>query len=377
MLNYSFPTVLMAVLASNLIIVLIALCFRRKGLLLSVGYKVLIAFLLLTLVRFVFPFELGISTNIYLPAFLSVPLSYFRHPFLVIHGLGISMWTLVECVWLFGIAFLLRKFIQENISFRRFINQHGDDVTSREPYAELLARVCGRRRNRFRILKMDDLSVPCVAGVLHPVILLPKAMTLTGDNLYYTLSHEVSHYYHRDLAIKLVVKLISIVYWWNPACKLLKEQIDLLLELRVDDSLAGGDREASYAYLHTLLHVAESSLTAADHKLPGDMVLSISPDNEGALSRRFEMLCADKRKSNAFLTFLLFFVVTAIYAGSYLVTFENHYMGAASTEGTYSVPASFYAVENEDGTYSIYCGNELIEITDSLEYYPGISVQNQ
>ncbi len=377
MLNYSFAAVLMAVLASNLIIVLIALCFRRKGLLLSVGYKVLIAFLLLTLVRFVFPFELGISTNIYLPAFLSVPLSYFRHPFLVIHGFGISMWTLVECVWLLGIAILLRKFIQENISFRRYINQHGDDVTSREPYAELLARICGRRRNRFRILKIDDLSVPCVAGVLHPVILLPKAMTLTGDNLYYTLSHEVSHYYHRDLAIKFVVRLMSIVYWWNPACKLLKEQIDLLLELRVDDSLTGGDREASYAYLHTLLHVAESSLTAADHKLPGDMVLSLSPDNEGALSRRFEMLYAGKEKSNAFLTFLLFFVVTAIYAGSYLVTFENHHMNGVDTEGTYSVPADFYAVENEDGTYDIYCGNKLLETVDSLEYYPTVPIQNQ
>jgi len=79
-MNYSFATVLMTILASNLVIILITLCFRFEKLLLTIGYRLLAVFLVLTLVRFVFPFELPFAKSIYLAEPISSVIFFLRQP---------------------------------------------------------------------------------------------------------------------------------------------------------------------------------------------------------------------------------------------------------------------------------------------------------
>lgn len=64
MVHYSFSTILMTFIASNLIIVLITVCFRCEKILLSIGYKLAAVFLVLTVLRVLFPFELPFAKNV-------------------------------------------------------------------------------------------------------------------------------------------------------------------------------------------------------------------------------------------------------------------------------------------------------------------------
>lgn len=376
MFHYSFSTVMMAVVTSNLIIVLIALCFRHKKLLLSIGYKLLIVFLLLTLVRFMFPLELKFTTTVRLPKFLSFIITHFLHTLIEPYGIKISIWTIFECVWLIGIAYKLYFHVRECTSAERFLRHNSVDITEQEPYAAALSEACSGRKNPFQILKVSDLPMPCLYGIRHPRILLPMTGELTGPDLYYTLRHEISHHYHHDLVIKQIVNFLSIVYWWNPACLILKNQVNLLLEMRVDDVLVKGDKKVALTYLQTLINIAESSV---DHStLPPGLVVSLTRKDTDVLSQRFEMICYRKDYSSLSMTLALFVAIFSMYMGSYLVTFESYYVLESVAEETFSDNnSSIYAIPKDDGTYDIYYGDLLIENVDSLEYHPDISIYEQ
>lgn len=59
-----------------------------------------------------------------------------------------------------------------------------------------------------------------------------------------------------------------------------------------------------------------------------------------------------------------------LFVGSYMVTFEAHYMSSEDAVGTIEVTAeNTYAIEKEDGIYDVYFNDMLIETTDSLKYY--------
>lgn len=327
MLNYSFTTVLMAVLTSNLIIVLTALCFRHKNILLSVGYKPLIAFLFLAVLRLAFPFELPVARNIYFPDILSVPLTYFLYPFAYLFGIPISMWVIFQCVWLLGIIYRLRIYVCEHIRLLSQLNRYSTDISEQEPYATLLAQICGGRQNPFQVLKVHGISTPSIFGVIKPRILIPFDIQLSDTDLYYSLCHETSHYFHRDLWIQCSVRILTILYWWNPACQLLKKQVDMLLEMRVDGTLVKKDPDTAKAYLGTLVHVAEESVrlqTTFNSALPENLLLSFAKETEGPLLQRYEMMFNGRgHKAHMSAMIILSALFITLYTGSFLVTFQN------------------------------------------------------
>lgn len=374
MLNYSFTTVLMAVLTSNFIIVLIALCFQHKNILLSVGYKLLIAFLFLTVVRFAFPFELPVARNVYLPDILSVPLTYFRYPFAHMFGIPISMWVIFQCIWIVGIIYRLHIYVHEHILLLNQLNRYSTDITELEPYATMLAKICGGRRNPFRVLKVHGISTPSIFGIIKPRILIPLEMQLSDTNLYYSLCHETSHYFHRDLWIKFSVSVLSIMYWWNPVCQLFKKQVDMLLEMRVDGSLIRKDSATAREYLDTLVHITEESLrlqTLYEPAYPENLLLSFAKEKDGLLIRRYEMMFNTQgRMTHMPVVVSLIAVIATIYMGSFYITFENTHIIEQQRPSDYVVDEGFFAILKDDGTYDTFYDGFFLENVNSLEYYP-------
>lgn len=383
MLNYSFSSVLMAILTSNLIIITIAICFRSNKILLSVGYKLLAVFLVLTLGRFVFPFELGIIrntrivTNIIMPQFLSKIISYFLREFVEIYGIQISLWTLFEIVWAIGIICQIIFYLRKLFSFDYYVSCWSEDVTEEERYRSCLAEACGDRKNNFQILKLPMVNSPCLYGIRRPRILIPTDIEMTDKDLYYVLRHEVSHHYHHDLVIKRAVSILCMLYWWNPICSIFQKQVDTLLEMRIDDSLVQNDSKIGRAYLSTLIHMAENR----DNKsaVPNNLTVSLSQENTTTLTQRFDMVCNRKPHANILMSVSLLALIIAVYMSSYLVTFENRYLieGERVEDTTYLLDP-IYAILKDDGTYDIYYEDYFIENVETLENHnPDIPIYDQ
>lgn len=80
MLHFSFSTVMMALLTSNLIVVLIAIPFLKKEFTPCFGYRFLFCFIILAFVRLLLPFEFPFTTNIYVPQAISRIIVFFGNP---------------------------------------------------------------------------------------------------------------------------------------------------------------------------------------------------------------------------------------------------------------------------------------------------------
>lgn len=367
-MSFSFSTVYMTVLISNLLLLLMFLCFRNTKLLINAGYQLLAFFVMFISLRFLLPIEFPFATNVLLPKWLSRIVSQICHPLFNWGNTPISIWTFLLLIWGVGIIVHLAKYIRLTKRIRHQIFTNALDITSREPYASVLEQICNdyNRKNSFRILQVTGISTPMLYGIRHPFILIPESLSLSGDDLYYTLLHETSHHFHHDLLIKQLIKLITILYWWNPLCYLLNHQVNTVLEMRIDQKAASSNKATILAYLNCLLHLAEQS-SVQQHQMELS-TMHLLPEHRDVLTMRFQMLTHQKKRLALTLTFLLLFIATFI--SSYLVIFEAYYASPEVLETTIGQTIdNTYAVQKADGTYDIYFQNVFIENTASLEYY--------
>ncbi len=373
-MHYSFSTVLMTILASNLLIILITFCFRKEKLMLSIGYKLLAVFLILTLIRFLFPFELPFTKSLYLPEFISIFIFYFRYSFIKRGTLKISLWLIFECVWLIGSLVCLYRHNKSRSRTARYIAVSGRDVTMLEPVKTLLTNICGNKKNPFRVIIIPDLDSPKIFGILSPRILVPDYLDLNSEEFRFVLQHESYHYYHHDLLIKEAVNLLCILYWWNPVCRIFKEQVGLILEMHVDDSLVNSDSTVAKAYMSSLIHILETA-SGRKNSIPLGLTVAMTCTGEEELVRRFQMLCHKRDKTRIPIFILLLMMVISIYICSYGIILEANYCAQIENDDIlFDSYTGFHAVLKKDGTYDLYLNDIFTENLENLDYYPDIPV---
>lgn len=374
MLNYSFSTVLMAVLSSNILLILITIFFQNSKVMVNIGYKLLALFIALTALRFLLPFELPFTKSIILTdfEFISLIISRIRRPFYTIDSYEVSLWTLFEIVWLVGCLINIIKYIREHMKARYFVLANSLDVTTREPYASMLTQICSERnqKNRFQILSTSGITKPMLYGVFSPRILIPENMELSREDLYYSLAHEAAHHFHHDLFIKKMLRLITIVYWWNPVCYLLTNKADSILEMRVDDKITALGVETLTSYLHCLVNIGEQAVHAEENGLSKSVTMSLLSEKDGELVQRYYMMTSTGQKKNYFLNIGSFALVLIIYATSHMYIFEAHYANPDTESISIGqTQENSYAILKDDGTYDIYYKEYFIENVETLEFY--------
>ncbi len=377
MITFSFSSVLMTVLASNLLLVLITLFFRNEKLLSKIGYRVMAVFCIVTLARLLFPCELPFTKTVILPALISEVLSVLRHPYEIIPGLWISVTNVLCAAWLAGSIFFLCNAVWKHMQLRRLIRCNSKDVTSLEPYRSILGALGSEKECRqLRLLLSPLTGSPMIVGLLRPVILLPQNIDPADNELMLAIRHEFYHYIHHDLWLKFFTDCLSMFYWWNPFCISLKRRVGTLLEIRVDASIVSDD-DTFTAYVASLLRFMRNS---ENHHNLLTQTTGLTFSNEDGLKQRIYMMQNRKTRPSYIISVTLLLLTFGMYIGSYLIVFENaSYMYLSEELENYTLPEESngkdYAVQNTDGTYTVYLfDGRYTEVIDSLEYYPGIVV---
>lgn len=380
-LNYSFSTVLMAILTSNILIIVIVLCMRNQKVMLSIGYKLLILFLLLTAMRFLLPLELPFAKNIYFPEWLSAIIGFARHDIFSFGIIGISPISLFGYVWLGGTLYHLYRLYKRKAEYRHYLTRYGENQKGKEPYQGMMDEICAGRRNPIWVKRVHYYGSPMQFGTFQPYIVIPSMLELSDEDLYHVLRHETAHYYHHDALIKDAIGFIRAVYWWNPLCKRLEEKTDLLLEMRVDDKLVDGNPDVREAYCQTLERINEKLQEGPSDEpdIPGaSAAISMPALRNGDLKYREVMMYRDRGKKSV-LFYLLAALVIAVYICSYCFTLEAYAIFSWDKSDLVDLEDAFYAVPQPDGTYDIYLiyneGDVLIDNVDTLEQYIGISIK--
>lgn len=382
---YSFSTVLMTVLTSNLLIAVIVLCFRDRKIMLSIGYKLVLLFLGLTIVRFLFPVELPFTRNMNFFGLLAEFVVALRHPYISWKFIEISIVVLLGVVWIWGTVRRLRDLHDRKEKFRHFVTRYGINVSNQEPYRSMMKEICGGRKNPLWVVIVPYYGTPMQYGTFQPYIVLPKTLVLSKEELYCVLRHETAHYYHRDALIKDIIAFLCAVYWWNPLCKILQNKADMLLEMRVDDRLICGDAEVREQYCSTLDEI--SAKLQGIPSIPGSVsAISMAAPLGEDLKYRQAMMRRKRKRSQSLLFCGMAGLVATLYIGSYCFILEPVSKSSNGIDGTIA-DEKFYAVLREDGSYDIYIEDfysegilkegQFIENVEDLEFYMGISIRSE
>lgn len=77
--------------------------------------------------------------------------------------------------------------------------------------------VCEQKgiRRRPELMQNAGLSTPLLAGLFRTKLYLP-AVSYSAEELKLVYHHELTHYLHRDLWYKMLLRICASVYWFNP-----------------------------------------------------------------------------------------------------------------------------------------------------------------
>lgn len=385
MLHFSFSTVMMALLTSNIIVVLVAIPFLKKEFTPCFGYRFLFCFIFLALLRLLLPFEFPFTTNIFLPQFIAGITANLMHPLIYNAGISISLWNIFEIVWIAGIAVKLFRSVRNYRRVWNYISKNGIDKTADLKYKQILDDICHRhhKKNNFRVMELSVSPIPTIWNAKGPCIILPGSINIPPDKLQYTLYHEALHYFHHDFFINKMVYFLTIIYWWNPACTILSKRINLLLEMNVDQFVTRGNANAIKEYVECLLFIKKEALLFASETLPtAEMQANyLIRSHDDSLERRVAMLLKKPSSFRKACVNILFTVlITFILVWSHLYILETSYYAPSPKDEMlfYATSENSYFIVDEFSQYELYVNDVHIDTVSSLEYYPhGIKIYNQ
>lgn len=157
-------------------------------------------------------------------------------------------------VWLLGAGAVLAWNGIAHFRFLSYLRRWSAPVTDSDAIAafNLLGDQLGLDR-RPRLLVCQGLKVPMLAGTLRPAILLPQG-NVSGEELGFSLLHELTHYRRRDIWLKLLAMWVNALYWFNPLAWYMLRLVERDTELACDeDALSRLSRSDYSAYGQTIL----------------------------------------------------------------------------------------------------------------------------
>ena len=125
---------------------------------------------------------------------------------------------------------------------------------------------------------------PMLAGFIHPTLYLPDERISRTDAAF-IFRHELTHYKHGDLWLKLLLLAARCLHWFNPLVHLIARFAQEDIEAACDDAVVRG-QDGAYrrAYGETILR---SAIVQAQKR---KALVSCFGDDKKTLMRRFEGL---------------------------------------------------------------------------------------
>lgn len=201
----------------------------------------------------------------------------------------------MRVIWLIGMVVMFAVVVVSNLIFT------GRLMSSR--------KLTGKR-GRINIYNTDAVDSACLYGVVHPAVYVNDN---AGHNEF-IISHELTHYRHRDNWWALVRMLCVCIYWFNPlvwmAAHFHKEDCELFCDEAVIKNCSANERQK---YGEVLLNAA------ARHtgRLSDMYILSGASSGYRELKKRIERIAGSRKtyKSAAFVLIMIVVAVTVLAFG--------------------------------------------------------------
>jgi hypothetical protein len=219
--------------------------------------------------------------------------------------------------WMLGAAFLMVRLV---IAHARLLTIKRSAEPILHPVIDSAITAMYSRGLRRRVVFAESaaVTVPMLAGVVHPVVLMPKGLSkeMTDNELEAIAVHEMAHLLRRDDVTKLLQKVLEAVFFFHPAIRFIGRELELLREIACDDWVVAHTRNAP-AYARCLTRLVRLTSWSGASLAPGALLSrkQIFARFDRLLNRRIMVDTGFSRRSFALLVTVV--VGTVLTAASF------------------------------------------------------------
>ena len=200
------------------------------------------------------------------------------------------------CVWLAGSVIVGGYTLYRNRQLKRCIRQ----MEQRDMAKGIIVCVG------------NQVSVPCLAGILKPQIVVPEEIYQDQKLYECVLRHELAHFAQKDNLWTAVRILLCVIYWWNPlvwyASICAEEDAEIACDAR---ALKGQTTEEKRNYGYALLQMLEHAQSRGQHLCAAT---SMSGDKK-SMKRRIQEISAGTSTKRMVLLPALMLLVAVLVLG--------------------------------------------------------------
>ena len=261
-------------------------------------------------------------------------------------------------IWAVGSLILcIYNFIVWNIATKSVIKRKTEDDGRAERILKKIDKECN-----LTIRYSSVINEAFVQGLFHPIIYLPQK-ECNDKELEFVLRHEYLHWKRKDLWKKKFLLAMNIIFWWNPLAYLLSKDLNQIIELNCDDTMAEKYGELEVLdYLDTLTYMAGGRRKNFEESR-ADGLGFIKEMDMHPVKQRFKYVMfrqenkKTRKRANLFITcFCMIWLV-----GSYYLILQPDYSVPNVDMYEQNTPfvaddANSYLEEQEDGSYLFYYG---------------------
>lgn len=327
----------------------------------QIGLKRVFIVIYFLLIRLLFPFEFVFSNSFASRFFMPNIYGFLHTPLVHVLNKTLTILDFASIIWVVGIIIATTLTIRAHLQFRQVVNQlpvlHDTKINM------ILHTILKdyKKPVTFQVIHSSPFTTPVLYGCRCPKIIVSK-LNLTYEEWYFILKHEISHYYNRDLQIKLFVQFLLIVYWWNPLLYLLSTEIDKILEFRADLEVTKKTNEYEKTkYLDCLMKIAKGVF----YEKSNHYSVSFGSIKTSVLSLRFHLILSRNKSTEArnLSSFLLIIPLILLLYLSFSVVFEPFSIRPEHAENSVELEEdSSFLVLNSNGEYDVYI-NEIFFTT--------------
>jgi len=368
---YSFYIFLWATITGSIFILFIHFLLKDTSFLLRTGLGFFAVCTLLCVLRLFTPLEFSpLLHKIEYPGWVSglIRPRYLFHTEIPAEYALIAFSLMVSFI-------LLCRYLFRTAKISRTLFSHSTEDPEAESLLHTIDDNCGIRVRRTELIKG-----PVIIGVRRPVIYLPE-MELSVMNLSDILRHEYTHWKRHHLPIKILIQLVTILFWWNPCIYILARDLSHIIEMICDEyAMNRYDKMEKVHYMSTLIHCLRRSSghgSSAEPKICGMGFVSSGSGRSTKQRVSYHLNKAASASRRRVGVSLLYALAFCWMIGSYFIIFVPAY--TPDKQQLYSEETEAYLVEKADGTYEFHFGEYVVPVTreemesDRYMIYPVLS----
>ena len=349
--NVSIFSILSSLILFNFATIIIIVKRKNTAFIAKYSVNLLLISTLLAFLRLLFPIDL------YYAKIIDIHKIYrFLKPFFTFQLFNdFTLYQLLLIIWLLG--FFLFGFYYLFISLFEIHKLNKLESINLPVIENLISQYS----NRKIIIKVSTtIDIPKVWGFRTCHLYVPD-FSLSSEEWKFILAHEIEHIKLHDTFIKVLLLLISAIFWWNPLMYILRKDIDQMLELRCDAKLIERySKQQQTYYLETLLKVLKQKRASIISNSHNYMTASFVNYSAYSLTRqRFELIL-DNNHRNKKLIFCYYVLSLLLFIGSYFIILQP-----AETVDTTNTPTLILHVS--DDQYELYVNGKFSKTLNSTD----------